>query len=101
MAEPRQSAHFHRPLAWLHADCVNSKVYEGDPFKLTVSPEEIQGFVEEIREACPAWDITREDVAVVNAGLLPIGEGEQGQKGLSLGKRSPLIDHATRGGPTA
>jgi glycerol-3-phosphate dehydrogenase len=78
---------------------VNSKVYEGDPFKLTVSPEEIQGFVEEIREACPAWDITREDVAVVNAGLLPIGEGEQGQKGLSLGKRSPLIDHATRGGP--
>jgi glycerol-3-phosphate dehydrogenase len=78
---------------------VNSRVYEGDPFKLAVSPEEIQGFVEEIREACPAWNITREDIAVVNAGLLPIGEGEQGQQGLSLGKRSPLIDHATRGGP--
>lgn len=78
---------------------VNSRVYEDDPFKLTVSPEEIQGFVEEIREACPVWNITREDVAVVNAGLLPIGEGAQGQKGLSLGKRSPMIDHATGGGP--
>lgn len=78
---------------------VNSRVYEDDPFKLTVSPQEIQGFVEEIREACPAWNITREDIAVVNAGLLPIGEGVQGQQGLSLGKRSPLIDHGARGGP--
>jgi glycerol-3-phosphate dehydrogenase len=77
---------------------VHSRVYQGDPFKLTVTPEEIQGFVEEIREACPAWNITRDDVAVVNAGLLPIGENQRGQKGLSLGKRSLLIDHAARGG---
>jgi glycerol-3-phosphate dehydrogenase len=78
---------------------VHSRVYEGDPFKLTVTEEEILSFVDEIREACPALDITRKDVSVVNAGLLPIGENKPGQKSLSLGKRSPLIDHATRGGP--
>ena len=78
---------------------VNSRVYEGDPYKLTVTPEEIDGFLEEIREATPAWNITREDISVVNAGLLPIGERQQGQQGLSLGKRSMLVDHAARGGP--
>jgi glycerol-3-phosphate dehydrogenase len=78
---------------------VNSKVYEGDPYALTVTEEEIQGFLEEIQEACPALGIARSDVAVVNAGLLPFGENQPGQKDLSFGKRSLLIDHAARGGP--
>jgi glycerol-3-phosphate dehydrogenase len=77
---------------------VNSKVYDGDPYKLAVSEEEIQGFVDEIREAAPGLGVTRDDVAVVNAGLLPFGENQPGQKDLSFGKRSVLIDHATRDG---
>jgi len=36
--------------------------------------------------------VTRNDVAVVNAGLLPFGENQPGQKDLSFGKRSVLID---------
>jgi len=77
---------------------VNSKVYDGDPYKLAISEAEIQGFVDEIREAAPGLGVTRNDVAVVNAGLLPFGENQPGQKHLSFGKRSVLIDHATREG---
>lgn len=77
---------------------VNSKVYDGDPYKLAVSEAEIQGFVDEIREAAPGLGVTRSDVAVVNAGLLPFGENQPGQTDLSFGKRSVLIDHATREG---
>ncbi len=77
---------------------VNSKVYNGDPYKLGVSEAEIQGFVDEIHEAAPGLGVTRNDVAVVNAGLLPFGENQPGQTDLSFGKRSLLIDHATRDG---
>jgi glycerol-3-phosphate dehydrogenase len=77
---------------------VNSKVYDGDPYQLGVSEAEIQGFVDEIREAAPGIGVTRSDVAVVNAGLLPFGENQPGQKDLSFGKRSVLIDHAAREG---
>jgi len=77
---------------------VDSKVYDGDPYKLDVSEAEVQGFVDEIREAAPGLGVTRSDVAVVNAGLLPFGENQPGQKDLSFGKRSVLIDHATREG---
>ncbi len=77
---------------------VNSKVYDGDPYKLGISESEIQGFVDEIREAAPGLGVTRNDVAVVNAGLLPFGENQPGQKDLSFGKRSVLIDHATHEG---
>jgi glycerol-3-phosphate dehydrogenase len=77
---------------------VNSKVYDGDPYTLGVSEAEIQGFVDEISEAAPGLGVTRSDVAVVNAGLLPFGENQPGQKDLSFGKRSVLIDHAAREG---
>jgi glycerol-3-phosphate dehydrogenase len=78
---------------------VNSRVYAGDPLNLTVTEEEVCGFIDEINEACPALKIDRTDIAVVNAGLLPFGENRPGQKDLSFGKRSVLIDHAERGGP--
>ncbi len=78
---------------------VHSRVYEGNPFELTVTEEEIQGFVEEIAEACPALGVTRADIAVVNAGLLPFGENAPGSKDLSFGKRSVLVDHGESGGP--
>jgi glycerol-3-phosphate dehydrogenase len=78
---------------------VHSRVYEGDPYKLTVTEEEIQGFVDEVGEACPGLGVTRDDIAVVNAGLLPFGENAPGSKDLSFGKRSVLVDHGQSGGP--
>jgi glycerol-3-phosphate dehydrogenase len=78
---------------------VHSRVYEGDPYQLTVTEEEIQGFVDEVGEACPGLGVTRDDIAVVNAGLLPFGENAPGSKDLSFGKRSVLVDHGQSGGP--
>lgn len=78
---------------------VHSRVYEGDPYKLIVTEEEIQGFVDEVSEACPGLGVTRGDIAVVNAGLLPFGENAPGSKDLSFGKRSVLVDHGQSGGP--
>ncbi len=78
---------------------VHSRVYEGDPYALTVTEEEIQGFVDEVHDACPALGVTRDDIAVVNAGLLPFGENAPGSKDLSFGKRSVLVDHGESGGP--
>lgn len=80
---------------------VNSRVYESSPFELNVSEQEIGGFLDEINEACPGLALTRDDVMVVNAGLLPFGENRPGQKDLSFGKRSIIIDHAKRNGPDA
>jgi glycerol-3-phosphate dehydrogenase len=78
---------------------VNSRVYEGNPHELTVSEPEIEVFVNEIREAWPALNLRREDVSVVNAGLLPFGENAPGAKDLSFGHRSHVIDHGAAGGP--
>jgi glycerol-3-phosphate dehydrogenase len=78
---------------------VNSRVYTEDAYDLKVTEEEIGGFLEEINEACPALAVRREEVSVVNAGLLPFGENTPDRKDLSFGKRSQVVDHATAGGP--
>jgi glycerol-3-phosphate dehydrogenase len=78
---------------------VSSRVYDGSPFDLDVTEREVDGFLNEINEACPGLALVRGDVKVVNAGLLPFGENRPGQKDLSFGKRSIVIDHAQRNGP--
>jgi glycerol-3-phosphate dehydrogenase len=59
---------------------VNSRVYDSSPFDLAVTEQEIDGFLDEINESCPGLALTRDDVKVVNAGLLPFGENRPGQK---------------------
>jgi len=78
---------------------VNSRVYTDDAYDLKVTEEEIEGFLDELNEACPALAVRREEVTVVNAGLLPFGENDPNSKDLSFGKRSHIIDHAASGGP--
>ncbi len=77
---------------------VNSKVWRDDPNRLGVPEQEVSGFVDEIREAAPWWGITRDDVAMVYAGLLPFGQNDQGATDLSFGKRSHIIDHKAKDG---
>ncbi len=72
---------------------VNSKVWPGDPYALEVTEAEVAEFVEEIRSAAPAFNLTLDDVAMVYAGLLPFGQNDAGAVDLSFGKRSHLIDH--------
>jgi glycerol-3-phosphate dehydrogenase len=78
---------------------VNSRVYTDSPYQLQVTEEEIAGFLSEINQACPSLAVRREDVTLVNAGLLPFGDNEPERKDLSFGKRSQVVDHATAGGP--
>ena len=77
---------------------VNSRVYTGSPYELKVTEPEVAEFVAEINEAYPGLQLKLEDVAAVNAGLLPFGENTQGAKDLSFGKRSVVIDHAQSDG---
>jgi glycerol-3-phosphate dehydrogenase len=73
---------------------VNSKVHDDEPSALTVPEVEVQGFLDEIREAHPPFALELEDVTTVMGGLLPFGLNEPGSVDLSFGKRSVLTDHA-------
>lgn len=79
---------------------VNSRIYQGDPNDLTVGDPEINAFIDEINEAQPGMRLTRDDVSVVNAGLLPFGDNDREASNLSFGKRSLVADHRDTGGPT-
>ncbi len=69
------------------------KVYTRCPDEVEVTADELRSFIEEVNWAYPALDITLNDVALWNAGLVPFGENEPGSEHLSYGKRSRLIDH--------
>lgn len=72
---------------------VNSRIYTGSAYELTVTEPEVAGFVAEINDAYPGIQLKLDDVAAVNAGLLPFGENDQSTQNLSFGKRSVVIDH--------
>lgn len=77
---------------------VNSAVYKGDPYALTVTEPEVQGFLDEINEADPDLRLTLDDVGVVMAGLLPIGGGDSIGGNVSFGKRPMVTDNAQTDG---
>ncbi len=77
---------------------VHSAVFPGDPACLAVTDEEVLGFLGEINEAAPHLALTPDDVALVHAGLLPIGESELVGGNVSFGKRSLVIDNAASDG---
>jgi glycerol-3-phosphate dehydrogenase len=78
---------------------VNSRVYTDNAYDLCVTEAEIAAFLDEINEACPPLRLQRQEVSVVNAGLLPFGDNEPDRTDLSFGKRSQVVDHAVSGGP--
>lgn len=77
---------------------VHSAVFSGDPSALAVTEAEVAAFLQEIDLAVPAWRLTRDDVAVVHAGLLPIESGALRRANVSFGKRSHLADNARTDG---
>jgi glycerol-3-phosphate dehydrogenase len=77
---------------------VNSVVYHGDPIGLTVTQEEVQGFLDEINHADPSLALTPDEVALVLAGLLPIEEANLVNGEVSFGKRPLIVDNARRDG---
>jgi glycerol-3-phosphate dehydrogenase len=77
---------------------VNSIIYRGDPLGLTVTHQEVQGFLDEINHAQPALALTLGDVALVLAGLLPISAENHLDGDVSFGKRPLIVDNAKRDG---
>jgi glycerol-3-phosphate dehydrogenase len=77
---------------------VNSTIYRGDPNALTVTQQEVQGFLDEINEAEPSLGLTPDDVALVLAGLLPISADHLVNGNVSFGKRPLIVDNARSDG---
>jgi glycerol-3-phosphate dehydrogenase len=67
--------------------------YKGSPDEVTVTEEELQTFLDETNEAYPGLSLSREDVTMVNFGLILFEGNQKGAAEISFGKRSILIDH--------
>jgi glycerol-3-phosphate dehydrogenase len=87
-------------VPWRHVTLigVNSVVYQGDPDCLAVAETEVQGFLDEINAAEPRFAVTLDDVALVHAGLVPIGTDGLVAANVSFGKRSHIVDNAQADG---
>lgn len=83
---------------WHEGSMVGTFYSDADGAAPGVSPEELDGYLREINEACPSLDLRRADVRQVYAGLLPRREGETDPNVAPL-KRPLVIDHAASGGP--
>ncbi len=68
-------------------------VYKGAPDDVTVTEEELKAYLDETNEAYPGLSLSREDVTMVNFGLILFEENKEGVAEISFGKRSVLIDH--------
>ncbi|MEO7136814.1 MAG: glycerol-3-phosphate dehydrogenase/oxidase [Gemmatimonadales bacterium] len=77
---------------------VHSAIYRGDPDCLTVTPEEVELFLDEVNLAAPWLSLKASDVAMIYAGLLPIGAGDLVGTNVSFGKRAHVVDNALTDG---
>ena len=73
---------------------VQSTIYRGDPDCLTVTPEEVELFLDEVNLAAPWLSLKASDVAMIYAGLLPIGASDLVGTNVSFGKRASVVDNA-------
>ena len=74
------------------------RVHEGPTDRIAVDDEEIEGWLDEVNRAYPAFGLRLDDVAMVYAGLILFGENRPDSKDLRFGKRSLLIDHGREDG---
>lgn len=70
------------------------RVYEGEPDDFRVDDSELEAFLAEINGAYGGPGLGLEDVALVNAGLIPFGDNDPAAKDLRFGHGSRLVDHA-------
>ena len=69
-------------------------VHRGDPDVVTVTREDVEGFLEEFNAAYSLPEpLTIDDVSMCNAGLVLFGDNQDSDTHLSYGKRSLLVDH--------
>lgn len=68
-------------------------VYKGAPDEVTVTEKELQAYLDETNAAYPGLSLRREEVTMVNFGLILFEGNQKGSDEISFGKRSILIDH--------
>lgn len=68
-------------------------VHTQKPDDFTVTEGELITFLNEVNSACPWLNLSLADISRWHAGLVLFGENKPGEKDLSFGKRSQLIDH--------
>jgi len=70
------------------------KIFDGPSEELTVTENELRGYMDEVNRAYPGLISSLNDITMINMGLTLFGEEErQGAKQISFGKRSQVIDH--------
>lgn len=67
--------------------------YDGDPDALSITPNEIRGFIDEFNQTYPAAGLTYDDVRFTFMGLQPKAPGNSDGEPV-CDKRYRLIDHA-------
>ena len=73
--------------------------FTGNESSPTLPDELLDAFLRELREGTPSMDVSRDDVRVVQWGLLPVA-GDDPHR-VRLLKRHTVIDHAAEGAPGA
>jgi glycerol-3-phosphate dehydrogenase len=76
------------------------KVVPATPDKVGIDRSEIENFINEMHAAYPELGLSADEVRMCNWGLVPFGEDQHGGENLSYGKRSILVDHSKRRGPS-
>jgi glycerol-3-phosphate dehydrogenase len=75
------------------------QVHDPEPDRVRVTEDELTRYLQEVNQAYPSLELSLDDVAYWNAGLVPFGENSRDEVNLRFGHRSHLIDHAQTGGP--
>lgn len=71
------------------------KAYQGKADDLSLSREDLQGFLDDINKVYPAGELSLGDVTYYHAGLLPMDEaGKSDKDSVQLDKSSRIIDHS-------
>ncbi|HXH09746.1 MAG TPA: glycerol-3-phosphate dehydrogenase/oxidase [Alphaproteobacteria bacterium] len=83
-------------VPWNHHTLVGvwHRVSKAAPDQVSLTQEELQEFITEINEACPALNLTPDDISMWNTGLVLFGDNQHLTGDLSFGKRSAIVDHA-------
>lgn len=68
-------------------------VFQGAPEDVSVTRQELQGYLDELNEAYPGLSLTMGEVLMVNSGLILFEDNGPGGDDIRFGKRSLLIDH--------
>ncbi|MFW9930258.1 MAG: FAD-dependent oxidoreductase [Candidatus Thorarchaeota archaeon] len=70
------------------------KIYKHSPDMVVADESELQAYINDVNSAYPIFNLSLDDITMVNTGLTLFGEeNKQGERTLSFGKRSLLIDH--------